>query len=1361
MISVSTCSLKLSIESISTAGVNFSHTIHDAPLHSLIAQSVHSRQKLAHPMSASGLPSLPLGACKEFLGPSAGTARPSTAAQSWEDEGRLASQLVLAIELNDIHATKVLVRQLHGTDTARDGYAPADVLISAFLRCDGGDAAAAMVAQHTALQAKEWPMNDEMTAVLFKKVCSAGKVSLLTVLLGLGNKASLLQEHGWNGLLSAVLSGQVHVASVLLSMAQRYDIPVTMRENHLLKKAVELDHPEVVEKILHYVGQLPTSVPEEQTVAAFKAAKSVQVVRAFFNATSIVNELVFNAGKLEDALQAKDAPMLDMLLQATWDAMGKHTGTTAEWEHHPVRYFSASVENALSFLASGSRLQKKFFQKALCSILGFLVNRNPPHEFHILGIPQLVQAVAQVGNTDVWAATMAFLERKEVWQANEYIERLNRPLWRSDLQNLTPLREKLNWAVHSHYAELGDSMSLLRQCDQILQPIACVSAAHSSIFEGSFKFLPETLGSMLPSKFPDWPFPGACLASAAAAGNASAVRKLLKSATADSLHAHDDLAFRNACENGHLEVVRIFLAEIPKGRVEPAEYGNAAFLAACAQGHTHVVRELLIAGKALQQPPSHSAEISAKYAQFKPLDVSFEECLAFRVACERGHLGVVRLLETVGPMAIRIVCTGHPLTSNPPHHSIQASARGFESLIRASTSGSSALVRFLLTPPDSTSTAPIDIHNLRTTDFEFYKSIFAQCLQTAASCGHLEALTALLELSGCRGLRNEISDAAHAATVQDEAEAVRLLLPHLSSDAAGAGGSPHEALLERAAEHASLNTLHMILHGILSNHDLGVLHRVFVTAARAGHADAMVRILQSVPSDKVRTLGCSIPAAAAAITGGNADALRVMLVLFPLNPLLRSWCAGDGMLLAISHQRGSLAQELLQFELAFKQHAMRECEIDVRLANRAAAAALFEEGPPPQSVALKMPAALTQHAPLLERLPVKLQVALEAVLLKAIVAPSSVAVQAEHSQSLRSGLTVRQPSDILEELALCQEVPMEHTLDSMEDDFELDHADGAAARMGSPAERRPARAPTPISEAHVPALQLGYVFRESPQLCNMLTLATSRDSSASEKLAATVRVFLGEGGLAACPPPRRALLYRVMVAACSVSKHSMGSFFIQLFRESYYKEGDAVLPVDLWTVDQPTLIDVYTAAATASAGACNDVQLQQLFDELVWMQAPQSSLKLLYLAATCAAMNAGHWSLVKKCLFSDSELGADSLLTPVVGRDAYAVWCGFMMLGRWRAEVTSTKDHAPEPELQLHQRIDELFKYDELRHMPRDMPLWLNQLARVHLESRADSRDGVPVFPASQQLMELDRMRLVLTRVRYRRALFGERIMTR
>jgi ankyrin repeat protein len=46
-------------------------------------------------------------------------------------------------------------------------------------------------------------------------------------------------------------------------------------------------------------------------------------------------------------------------------------------------------------------------------------------------------------------------------------------------------------------------------------------------------------------------------------------------------------AFKNACHNGHIEVVAALLAD---KRVKPADADNVAFSTACHHGHSEVVK---------------------------------------------------------------------------------------------------------------------------------------------------------------------------------------------------------------------------------------------------------------------------------------------------------------------------------------------------------------------------------------------------------------------------------------------------------------------------------------------------------------------------------------------------------------------------------------------------------------------------------------------------------------------------------------------------------------------------------------------------------------------------------------------------
>ncbi len=139
--------------------------------------------------------------------------------------------------------------------------------------------------------------------------------------------------------------------------------------------------------------------------------------------------------------------------------------------------------------------------------------------------------------------------------------------------------------------------------------------------------------------------PSARLAMASAQGRLEDARQLL---TICNPRAHDSIAFSLACENGHLEIVKLLLKFTSK---ENRSWGLSS---AAVNGHLEVVKLLL----PVSDPKANSSEPLRCAAMNGHLEVvrlllpvsnpSACDFLALRVAATNGYLEIAKLLLPFG-----------------------------------------------------------------------------------------------------------------------------------------------------------------------------------------------------------------------------------------------------------------------------------------------------------------------------------------------------------------------------------------------------------------------------------------------------------------------------------------------------------------------------------------------------------------------------------------------------------------------------------------------------------------------------------------------------------------------------------------
>jgi len=142
------------------------------------------------------------------------------------------------------------------------------------------------------------------------------------------------------------------------------------------------------------------------------------------------------------------------------------------------------------------------------------------------------------------------------------------------------------------------------------------------------------------------------------------------------IHSNYECAFRHACENGHLDVVKYLISLEPDhGRIDIHTWDEGAFQLACRNGHLDVVKYLI------SLEPEHGR-----------IDIHAYDDYAFRCACYDGHLDVVKYL----------------ISLEPSHESIDIHARNEWAFRWACYNGHLDVVKYLISlEPDH---GHIDIH---------------------------------------------------------------------------------------------------------------------------------------------------------------------------------------------------------------------------------------------------------------------------------------------------------------------------------------------------------------------------------------------------------------------------------------------------------------------------------------------------------------------------------------------------------------------------------------------------------------------------------------------------------------------------
>lgn len=193
-----------------------------------------------------------------------------------------------------------------------------------------------------------------------------------------------------------------------------------------------------------------------------------------------------------------------------------------------------------------------------------------------------------------------------------------------------------------------------------------------------------------------------------------------------------------ACQEGHLEVVKLFLQHPNINPNKPTEKGSTPFYAACSKGHLEVVKLLLADGRIDVQKPMQGG--------YTP----------FYVACQNGHVDVVNLLLQFpnrinvnqpidgGFSPLYIACQNNHikvvrlLLDNERVNVDQANERSSTPLYIASSKGHTEVVRLMLY--DHCRTGEININQKN--------YINTTALWMAAQNGHIDVVSLILSSKG-------------------------------------------------------------------------------------------------------------------------------------------------------------------------------------------------------------------------------------------------------------------------------------------------------------------------------------------------------------------------------------------------------------------------------------------------------------------------------------------------------------------------------------------------------------------------------------------------------------------------------------
>lgn len=292
-----------------------------------------------------------------------------------------------------------------------------------------------------------------------------------------------------------------------------------------------------------------------------------------------------------------------------------------------------------------------------------------------------------------------------------------------------------------------------------------------------------------------------------------------------------------AAEGGHLDVVRLLLANEAKVNADPGPWaGRTALEAAAGHGHYELVEFLLGRG----------AEVNTE-----PGPWNFRTAL--QAAAEGGYLEIVRLL----------VWAGADVNARP------GAIRGLTALQAAAQCGHLSVVKFLLERNADVNAGPCDYGGLT-------------ALQAAAKGGHIEVARLLLERGAdinagpCPELGLTV---LQAATEAGNLGLVQLLLDRTANFTAGATPAHEQTrrTLQAAAEGGHVGVVKLLLEtGAEVNARPSAGSRTALyTASKYGHLEVVKLLLEWGADVNAEYEGRT--ALQAAARGGHLDIARLLL----------------------------------------------------------------------------------------------------------------------------------------------------------------------------------------------------------------------------------------------------------------------------------------------------------------------------------------------------------------------------------------------------------------------------------------------------------------------------------------------------